>query len=76
MGVRGSPWFEIEHVTSGETARYPIVGPDETDARSGFISIDSPLARAALKKRIDDELLVELPSGPQRYFVIAVEYLD
>lgn len=69
-------WFEIEHVTSGETARYRIVGPDETDARSGFISIDSPLARAALKKRIDDELLVELPSGPQRYVVIAVEYLD
>lgn len=69
-------WFEIEHVETGETARYRIVGPDETDAKTGHISIDSPLARAALKKRIDDELQVELPAGLQRYFLIAVDYLD
>jgi transcription elongation factor GreB len=40
---------------NGETARYRIVGPDETDAALGHISIDSPLARAMLKKRVDDE---------------------
>jgi transcription elongation factor GreB len=46
---------EIENAVSGDCQRYRIVGPDETDARSGWISIDSPLARAMLKKRIDDE---------------------
>lgn len=67
-------WFEVEHAISGDSARYRIVGPDETDAARGWISIDSPLARAALKKRIDDEFEVLLPTGLQRYVIIAVEY--
>jgi transcription elongation factor GreB len=53
----------LENVDSGEVHRYRIVGPDETDARRGWISIDSPLARAVLKKRVDDEFSAELPGG-------------
>jgi len=67
-------WFEVEFVDNGETARYRIVGPDETDARLGLISIDSPLARAALKKRVDDEFEAPLPAGKTRFVVISVEY--
>ena len=67
-------WFEIENVHSGESSRYRIVGPDETDAKAGFISIDSPLARAALKKRVDDEFEVLLPTGLCKFFVIVVSY--
>ena len=66
--------FEVEDIESGDTARYRIVGPDETDARAGWISIDSPLARAALRKRVDDEFEVLLPGGPARYVVMAVCY--
>jgi transcription elongation factor GreB len=65
---------ELENVDSGETVRYRIVGPDETDARRGWISIDSPLARALLKKRLDDEFEAELPAGRTRFAVIAVDY--
>ena len=66
-------WFEIED-DGGNVRRYRIVGPDETDAAQGYISIDSPLARAALKKRIDDEFEAALPGGMQRFTVIAVSY--
>jgi transcription elongation factor GreB len=66
--------FDIELADGGEPACYRIVGPDETDARAGWISIDSPLARAALRKRVDDEFEVLLPAGPQRYVVLAVSY--
>ena len=66
--------FEIEDTDSGDTARYRIVGPDETDAKAGWISIDSPLARAALRKRADDEFEVQLPAGPARYLVLSVSY--
>ena len=52
---------EIEHATSGDTRRYRIVGPDETDAKQGWISVDSPLARAMLRKRVDDEFEAALP---------------
>ncbi len=41
-------WMELENVDSGDTSRYRIVGPDETDAGLGWIIIDSPLARALL----------------------------
>jgi transcription elongation factor GreB len=65
----------VEDTASGETARHRIVGPDETDARLGWISIDSPLARAMLKKRIDDEFEVQLPGGLHRFAIVAVDYL-
>jgi transcription elongation factor GreB len=65
---------ELEDTASGEVVRYRIVGPDETDARRGWISIDSPLARALLKKRVDDEFEAELPGGRVRFAVLAVDY--
>ena len=65
---------EVEDVDSGECATYRIVGPDETDAAKGWISIDSPLARALLKKRVDDEVEVALPDGRRGYTVIAIRY--
>ena len=51
-----------------------IVGPDEIDAARGDISIDSPMARALLGRRMDDEILVQLPGGPASYVVIDVAY--
>jgi len=75
---RGAVFFgatiEIEDIASGDTARYRIVGPDETDARLGWISIDSPLARAMLKKRVDDEFEAALPAGTARFVILDVAY--
>ncbi|NUS39681.1 MAG: transcription elongation factor GreB [Lysobacter sp.] len=65
---------EVEDVASGELARYRIVGPDETDAKQGWISIDSPLARAMLKKRVDDEFEAALPGRVARFAIVAVDY--
>ena len=65
---------EIENVGNGESQRYRIVGPDETDAKAGWISIDSPLARAMLKKRIDDEFDATLPAGVVRYVIVGIRY--
>lgn len=64
----------IERIDDGEEAEYRIVGPDETDARLGWISIDSPLARAMLKKRVDDEFEAELPGGPTRFVILDIRY--
>ncbi|MFD0737958.1 transcription elongation factor GreB [Lysobacter koreensis] len=68
--------IEVENLASGDSQRYRIVGPDETDARLGWISIDSPLARAMLKKRLDDEFEATLPGGPQRFVIVDVRYTD
>ena len=65
---------ELENINTGTISRYRIVGPDETDASLGYISIDSPLARALLKKRADDEVEATLPGGIESFAVIGVSY--
>ena len=77
-GDQGQVFFgariELENTDNGEVLNYRIVGPDETDAKLGWISIDSPIARAAMKKRIDDEFVAQLPSGPHVFAVLSVAY--
>ena len=53
---------------------YRIVGVDETDAAKGYISIDSPVARALLGKTIGDNTEVKLPECIAKIEVIAVNY--
>jgi len=65
---------EIEDAASGDILKLRIVGPDETDAAKGWISIDAPMARALLKKAVDDEVVVERPDGRGVFYVISVSY--
>ncbi len=51
-----------------------IVGADEFDPSRGYISVDSPLARALLSKAVGDEVIVEAPKGPGSYYVVSVSY--
>jgi len=66
------------HVTlqnaSGEQRRYRIVGPDEFDMAPEYLSMDSPLGKALLGKRLDDQFELQLESGVQRYTIIAIDY--
>lgn len=66
----------LENTRTGELVVYRIVGPDETNAPKGWISIDSPLARAMLKKRFDDEFEATLPGGIVHYAIVEVRYGD
>jgi len=66
-------WVRLE-TDRGETVEYRIVGPDEFDLEKGLISIDSPLARALLKKTADDEVTLALPRGRTIYTVLEVRY--
>jgi transcription elongation factor GreB len=66
-------WVELEN-QQGEILRYRIVGPDEFDTGKAFISMDSPVARALMKKTIDDEVLVHSPGGDLVYTVLDVRY--
>jgi transcription elongation factor GreB len=68
-------WVELEN-DDGEVVIYRIVGADEIDPQRGFISIDAPLARALLKKAVDDEVAVTLPNGATTYTVLAIRYAD
>ena len=68
-------WVTLED-DDGEETCYRIVGPDEFDLASGKLSMDAPLARAMLGKRLDDEVLVSTPTGEKCYYVCAIHYGD
>lgn len=66
-------WVELEDGT-GQSLRYRLVGADETDSDSGHISIDSALARALLKRSLDEEVVVRTPQGEVTYVIVGVRY--
>ena len=66
-------WVTLES-EEGEEKRYRIVGPDEFNLKESKISMDSPLAKACLKKRLDDEITVPTPEGEQTYWITAIDY--
>ena len=66
-------WLSVED-EDGSRHDYRIVGADETDAARGWISIDAPFARAALKRRVDDEFEVRTPQGLRRCVITRVHY--
>lgn len=66
-------WVALCDVEGSEN-RYRIVGPDETDASVGQISVDSPMARALLGRRIGDVVNVTLPSGVREFEIVDVSY--
>jgi transcription elongation factor GreB len=66
-------WITLED-DDGQQVTYRIVGADEISPDKGWISMDSPMARALMKKNLDDEVQVETPAGMASYTVIEVSY--
>lgn len=66
-------WVTLED-NAGKEKTYRIVGPDELDPKKGWISMDSPVAKAVLKKYVEDEISVETPNGTQVYYISEINY--
>ncbi|WDE05560.1 transcription elongation factor GreB [Thalassomonas viridans] len=66
-------WVEIEN-DLGEVLSFRIVGPDEIYGRKDYTSIDSPMARALLKKQVDDEAVVKTPNGEKIWYINKIIY--
>jgi transcription elongation factor GreB len=68
-------WVRVED-DNGVESEFRIVGPDELDPARRYVSMDAPLARALLGKRVDDEVTIELPAGRRTYVVVGLRYED
>ena len=66
-------WVTVE-AADGAQSHYRIVGPDEFDREPGYISMDSPLGRALLRRSLDDEVTVELPGGSCTLIIVEIDY--
>lgn len=70
-------WVRLENEV-GEEVVYRIVGPDETDAKRRFISMDSPMGRALLGRSLDEDftLAINTTEGVNRqtYVITGIDY--
>ena len=66
-------WVTLE-LEDGATARYRLVGPDESDVQRGLISIESPLGRGLVGRARGDEVNIRRPAGEACYTVLAIDY--
>ncbi|EWH10071.1 transcription elongation factor GreB [Catenovulum agarivorans DS-2] len=66
-------WVEVEN-DDGQTLKFRIVGYDEIFGRKDYISIDAPMARALLKKQVDDEAVVKTEAGEVTWYINSIEY--
>lgn len=66
-------WVTLED-EDGEEQRFRIVGPDEFNVAEGKLSMDSPLAKAMLGKKLDDEVVLRKPEGEELFYIVAIDY--
>ena len=66
-------WVTIED-EDGVSSRYQLVGSDEFDATQGRISVDSPVGRALMGRRLGDEVAVRRPKGETLYEIRSIDY--
>jgi transcription elongation factor GreB len=58
----------------GEARTVSIVGVDEIDTSRGYISWVSPMARALLKAREGDTVLLRTPGGAEELEILGIRY--
>ena len=66
-------WVTLEDEAGGEHT-YRVVGPDEIEPAKGWVSMDSPMGRALLGKRVDDEFELHRPKGSASFSVVEIRY--
>ncbi len=66
-------WVTLEK-ENGEEVCYRIVGADEIDSEKGYISLDSPLAKALLKKKLDDDIKLNIAGKTTEYIITDIQY--
>ena len=66
-------WFRLED-PDGHEFVYRLVGPDEFDVDKAYISMDSPMGIAVMKKSVGDEFTIQLPDEDRSFVVVEVSY--
>lgn len=63
----------LEDVADGGREKYTLVGPPEADPRQGKLSVESPIGKGLLGKKVGDVAVIDIPAGEVRYRIISIE---
>jgi len=64
--------FMLSNMDTDEEFCYQIVGVDESDINKGKLSVESPMAKALIGKRISDEIIVDTPNGKREFEILDI----
>ena len=65
---------ELQDTETEEKKSWYIVGTDEADVKAGRLSIESPVARQLLNKRLGDTVTIKVPKGEVEYEILSIRY--
>ncbi|MBS0014604.1 MAG: transcription elongation factor GreA [Desulfobacterales bacterium] len=57
----------LENIDTGDEVSYQLVGPEESNIKEGRISVESPLGKAIVGKKLGDEIVIDAPAGRRNY---------
>jgi len=60
-------------LSNDEEVTYQLLGSDESDVKSGSISVLSPLGRSMLGKEVGDEIKVQTPGGLREFEIVDIQ---
>ncbi|MCY2686238.1 transcription elongation factor GreA [Salinimicrobium sp. TH3] len=63
---------KIKNMTNGAEVKYKLVAQSEADLKSGKISVDSPIGKGLLGKKVGDIAEVEVPSGTMKFEILEI----
>ena len=72
--VRFGATVVLEDLESGEEVTYTLVGEEEADISRGLLSVTSPVGRALIGRRPDEEVTVRVPAGTREYEVREIRF--
>jgi len=72
--VRFGTTVVLEDLDTGDEVTYRLVGEDEADISRGLLSVSSPVGRARIGKRVEDQGEVSVPKGKREYEVRQIRF--
>ena len=72
--VRFGTTVVLEDLDTGDEVTYRLVGEDEADVSRGLLSVSSPVGRALIGKRVEDQVKVSVPKGKREYEVRQIRF--
>jgi transcription elongation factor GreA len=62
----------LENIDTGDEVSYQLVGPEESNIKEGRISVESPLGKAIIGRKLGDELVIDAPGGRRNYELVDI----
>ena len=63
---------KIKNVSNGAMMSYTLVAENEADLKAGKISVDSPIGKGLLGKKVGDTADIKVPSGIMKFEIVDI----